>query len=111
MAEAPVGSCPRIPPPEERGVCDGQPPRHRWAAAACPPGALKRKLARAAPGGRDDGRPRHTPGHQTERRGYLHQLCARAYEAGVDRHRLLGRLTEVEALPEVDPEVGHRLEL
>ena len=34
-----------------------------------------------------------------------------ADEAGVDRHRLLGRLAEVEALAEVDAELGHRAEL
>src|SRR5688572_8747492 len=39
------------------------------------------------------------------------QLGARAHEPDVDRHRALGRLAEVEALPEVDPEVEHRLEL
>ena len=39
------------------------------------------------------------------------QLGPSAHEPGIDRHRALGRLTEVEALAEVDVEVAHRLEL
>ena len=54
MAQAPADSCPHRPRPNEGGVRPGSPPRVRWRLAARPPGALKRKLARAAPGGRDD---------------------------------------------------------
>src|SRR5687768_7100016 len=39
------------------------------------------------------------------------ELWPRPHEPGVDRHRALGRVAEVEALPEVDAEVAHRLEL
>src|SRR5919112_6277977 len=39
------------------------------------------------------------------------ELRAGADEPGIDRHRPLGRLAEVEALAEVDGEVAHRLEL
>src|SRR4051812_42865201 len=53
--------------------------------------------------------PRTLPPGGGSRR--LDQLGAAPYEARVDRHRLCGRLPEVEALAEVDAELAHRLEL
>src|SRR3954468_6225940 len=43
--------------------------------------------------------------------GRLDQFSALAHEARIDRHRLGGRLPEVEALAEVDAELAHGLEL
>src|SRR5215210_385832 len=63
---------------------------------------MRSKLANRSRSGTPQGYP--PPGGSDE-------LCARPHEAGVDRHRLLGRLTEVEALAQVDPQVGHGLEL
>jgi len=61
MARAVVWQAPLPGPFNEGGVRRGGCPRVRGRGAAGPPGALGRKLARAAPGGHGAPRPQHTP--------------------------------------------------
>src|SRR4051794_13312136 len=94
--------------------------RSRRAAAGPARGRRRRRTARPSHGacarswrrgrGRTHARryPVTGPADPAER---LDQLGALAQEARVDRHRLGGRLAEVEALAEVDPELPHGLEL
>src|SRR5215218_1466653 len=78
MAQAIVRRLPPPKPRKEGGVRRGDCPRVRGRLAAGPPGALERKLARAAPGGRDGETPTATPPQQTSAVALSPSECPRA---------------------------------
>src|SRR5829696_9659646 len=88
----------------------------RWCLAAnshLPRWTSRRKSGSGADTGRTLSRaPRaRATTSASDPRGGSDQLLARPDQPRIDRHGALGRVTEVEALAEVDAEVAHDLEL